>query len=528
MSTSRPNILVIITDQQREDTIAALGNPTIKTPVLDRLVREGTSFRRTYTPCPVCGPTRCSISTGLPPHEAGCSDNCGHAPVDVPDFATMLRDAGYQTFGYGKGYGRFKMDRTNDDTYRGFQEWLDWDDYKQWFDEQGFEHLSGSRGRSNEYYYIPREMGCPEQYSRNHWVADHCVRAIENRDQSKPLLLCMHLGEPHPPWSVPYPWNYLYRPNELPHPLRPANYKDYQWRGNRFQNRYKWMEDAVEGDDTLLRIIKAAYYGTVSYTDQQIGRVIDALGDALDNTLVLFTTDHGEMLGDYGCVGKRCMLEAANRVPMIARLPGTFDAGKQVHGATTTIDIMPTILQAAGLDAPELSEARPLQEMTDLQPGERIVFSQFSRGWNGLYFAGDGERVYVHSTPDRRDWNFQVRDALDQGPILPHDQRGEQLKQALLQRHKDDWYSQAVEDGDWKEHTPEPEWIMTDPDYGFLFAEPAEDIQADIDALGEGYARKCTRVGRGHPMAEHMVPLTREEREEWIRRGGLKGENAVK
>jgi arylsulfatase A-like enzyme len=129
----------------------------------------------------------------------------------------------------------------------------------------------------------------------------------------------------------------------------------------------------------LLRRIRAAYYATISYIDHHVGRILEALGDEIDNTLVIFTTDHGEMLGDYGCVGKRCMLEAAVRVSLLARLPGFMPRGRECRGASSTMDLMPTVLEAAGLDCPDLAEGRSLREVAKLEPGERIVFSQFSR-----------------------------------------------------------------------------------------------------------------------------------------------------
>jgi arylsulfatase A-like enzyme len=512
---------MIVTDQQRTDTIHAWDNPLCRTPVLDRLAGEGTSFRRAYSPCPVCAPTRGTLSTGVVPHRAGSSDNCGHADVDLPDFATLLHEAGYQTYGYGKQYSRFGPKGAQGNR-AGFDEWLDWKDYYAWWEQQGQHWCSEPRGPSNENYYIPHERGHDVKLSRSNWVTRHCEDFLAERDTDRPFLLCAHFGDPHPPWAVPYPWNFLFRPNEMPHPLRPADFRDYRCRANLFQNRYKWMQEAVEGgDDLLLRRIRAAYHATVSYLDSLIGRIIQAVGAEMENTLVIFTCDHGEMLGDYGCVGKRCMLEGAVRVPLIARLPGYLPEGKQVRAAAGLADIMPTICEATGVNCPDLPEARSLKDVADMAPGERIVFSQFSRKWNGQYFAADGERTYWYSAADRREWNFQVADPLDQGPILEMDDRGRRLKEAVIDRHRGDWYSDAVEGDDWKQHDVPANPLHSDPDYGYLFAEKADKIQAEIDALGPEYARKSTRVGHGHPMAEHMVPMTSEEHEKFNALGSV-------
>ncbi|MFP4579451.1 MAG: sulfatase [Candidatus Sumerlaeia bacterium] len=518
MSKKQPNILMIVTDQQRANTIAAVGDPMIKTPNLDRLVKRGVAFRRAYTVCPVCAPTRGSISTGVPPHEVGSADNCGHAEVNVPDFASMLKAAGYETRGYGKSYDCFAPGK-GEAQWRGFDEWLAWKHYNSWWEKLGFDYLPCARQGGSEYYYIPSMQPYPEKYSRSAWLTQHCVDYLNQRQEGdKPFLLCAHFGEPHPGWNVPYPWSHLYRGNEMPHPIRPANYREYQCRANRFQNRYKWMEDTVKGDDTFLRIIRAAYYGTVSYVDWKVGQILEALGDEIDNTLIIFTTDHGEMLGDYGCVGKRCMMEGAVRVPLLASLPGFLPEGKECRAAASLVDIMPTICEAAGLETPPLSEGISLTKVAEMEAGERIVFSQFSRDWNGQYFAADGNRTYWYSAADKREWTFAVDDELKQGPILPMDERAKELKQALIDRHRDEPFSHAVEGDDWKEHDIPDNPLETDPDYGYLFAEPKAKIQADVDALGPEYARKVIDIGHGHPMAEHMVPLTREEQEEWKER----------
>ncbi|MFO7956212.1 MAG: sulfatase-like hydrolase/transferase [Candidatus Brocadiia bacterium] len=520
MTDRRPNILMIVTDQQRADTIGALGNDAIRTPQLDRLAREGTSFRRAYTCCPVCGPTRHALSTGIPPHVGLMTDNFGGPKMDVPDFAAMLHDAGYQTAGYGKPYEAFGRPKTHTppgvpSSLDAFDEFLTTnEDYKPWFAEQGIDWVGEARGAGTEYYYIPMLLPYPDKYDRTHWTADRSVEFLRRRDRDRPFLLCTHFGRPHPSWQVPYPWFYLYRANQMEPPLRPANYRDYQCRANRFQNRYKWMEEACDGDDMLLRRIRAAYYAAISYVDFHVGRILEALGDEIEDTLVIFTCDHGEMLGDYGCVGKRCMLEAAVRVPLIARLPGYVPEGRECRGAASSLDIMPTVLEAAGLDCPELAEGRSLREVADLEAGERIVFSQFSRSWNGQYFAADGERCYWHSAADKREWHFAVGDEVAQGPILEQDERSRQLRAALIERHRDDVYSDAVQGDDWKDHDVPANRQHSHPDYGLLFVEDAEKIQADIDALGPGYSRKVTGLARGHLMGEHMVVPTEEEWEE--------------
>ncbi len=504
----KPNVLVILTDQQRADTIAHLGNPIIKTPTLDRLAREGTAFRRNYCPSPVCGPARPAISMGVPPHKNYKVENLKSPKTHFPpSYAKVLHDNGYQTgiIGVVEGHNKDSYDLHLNSH----------DEYVQWFKKQGIDWVAQPNGRTSEYYYIPQVLPYDQKYCKANWIVDNGLKFLEERDKDKPFLLNLHFGKPHPPWPVPFPWQYLYRGPEMPHPLRPSNYRDYQCRANRYQNRYKFMEDALSGgcDDTLLRTIRAAYYASISYLDYQFSRVLEALGDEIDNTLILFSCDHAEMLGDYGCVGKRCMLEASVRVPLLVRYPGFMPEGHECRAASGTIDFMETILDACGFDVPDsCEEGISLREVAKMEPGERIVFSQISRLWNGQYFAADGIGSYIHSTADKREWYFNVGDELDQGPILEMDERGEKLKRAAIERHKDDAFSAAVENGEWKEYDAPQNMLETDPDYGFLFAEDAEAIQSAVDSLGPDYARNVTKnMSKGHPMAEHLMWMGLEE-----------------
>ncbi len=151
MARQRPNILMLVTDQQRADTIAALGNPVIKTPALDRLARTGTSFRRAYTPCPVCAPARGSLATGLAPHRGLQTDNFGGPKMDLPDFATLLHDAGYQAAGYGKPHEPFGRAKTHTppgqpSSLDSFDEFLtSKEDYNEWFARQGLDWVERPR-----------------------------------------------------------------------------------------------------------------------------------------------------------------------------------------------------------------------------------------------------------------------------------------------------------------------------------------------------------------------------------------------
>jgi choline-sulfatase len=532
MAAKRPNILILMTDQQRADTIAALGNKIIKTPHLDELARTGTSFTRAYTPAPICSPARIALATGLPPHVHRFTDHdwWHWEPEDGPrvksphesSFMTDLHDAGYQTFMTGKLHysGRgWLMDGVEE--FAGGERQISSNckrlqSYEEFCQEKGYKSYGTPWGFSSEFYMEPQRSLAPPEHTMPHFLADRSIDFLQRRDTDRPFMLCCHFPGPHPPICNPLPWAHLYRAREMHAPHRPENYKDYQARTNRYQNRYKGRDTAQE-DDTGYRALLAAYYANISHIDYNIGRILDALGEERDNTLILFTTDHGEMMGDYGCNGKRCMLEASIRVPMIVSWPGTMPADARCDTAVSLLDIYPTILHAAGIDDPKRSEeTRSMLDVgRETTPAEnkRIVFSQFSSGWCGQYAATDGEWKYMYSAPDRKEWLFRLRDELVEGPNrIDAPDAAEplaRLKGALLQRHDpsvDPW-SNAVENGQWKPHTPPPETYLQDPTYGYLNQDQGKkgDLQADIDALGPGYARKVTGLQVGSLHGDHAV-----------------------
>ena len=526
---TRPNILVIVTDQQRADTIGALGNPIIKTPAIDSLCASGTAFVRGYTPAPICSPARISMVTGILPHHHRFTDHdwwhCepkeggpSAAPHD-PAFMEICRDQGYQTLWAGKMHHSGRSWLSD-----GIEEAVDGDPnkqmnprtrqlpgYREWVDQFGYlPYNRPSMALGSEYYMVPQITQAPEEHTQPHFLADQCIEFLQRRDPNRPFLINLHFPEPHPPITNPMPWGLLYRAPELDAPHRPDNYKDYQSRTNRYQMRYK-MRDTAQEDDTVYRTIKGAYYGNISMIDYNIGRLLEALGDERENTLIIFTSDHGEMLGDYGCVGKRCMLEGSIRVPLIVSWPGHVPAGKRCTTPATLTDLFPTICDATGVPQSRSVETRSLIELANEPDTDRIVFSQFSSGWCGQYAATDGQWKYAWSAPDRKEWLFRLDDSLREGSNRIDDAEAAEplarLRGALLKRHdpSNDPWSNAVENGAWKIHDVPAETWHHDPTYGYLNQEKGPDqLQASVDALGP-YARQVINLQHGSLHKDHGV-----------------------
>ena len=466
MAKLPPNILLITTDQQRADTVAALGNPAIQTPTLDRLAREGTAFTRCYTPSPVCVPARHALATGLPPHNIGCFDN----RVDAMPYTSLmerLQVRGYQTHGVGK-------------MHFGPDLWQNWgfesrdtseeiqpitskqDDFCRFLRENGFEHVKEPHGVRSEMYYVPQPSQLPEHLHNTTWVAERSLEFLKTRDRDRPFFLWTSFIKPHPPFEVPTPWDKHYRAADMLPPFRPEGFEELLTYWNHFQNRYKYRDKGY--DEMLVRTIRAIYYACITFIDHQVSRLLDRLGEALDDTLVIFTSDHGELLGDYGSFGKRTMLDAAAKIPMLVRYPTLFEANTRCDAPTTLLDIWPTCLSLAGAtDWQVSSEGQNLAEVATGRSERATVYSQYSHNAKGLYAAMTRTLKYIYSAADNREWLFDAR-------LDPHETHNffdnpkykecqQELKDRLITRFQADSYLEPLEGDRWRvfpsSHVPE-------------------------------------------------------------------------
>ena len=494
--TTQPNILFLFTDQQRFDTIAALGNPIIKTPTLDRLVHEGTTFTHCYTPSPVCVAARSALVTGMPAHQTGCVDNIA-MQQERPSFMQHLSAAGYQTAGIGK------MHFTPDPHYNwGFEHRVfseegthEGDEYRAFLDENDYGHVQDMLGVRGEYYYLPQPSQLPAHLHHTHWIADKSIEFLQERRQQnekRPFFLWSSFIKPHPPFETPVPWNKLYRAPEMKRPFRPENSEELLTYWNRVQNRYKYRDAGT--DDNLFRTMRAAYFACISFIDWNIGRILTALGDEIDNTVIFFSSDHGELLGDYNSVGKRTMHDASVRVPMLVRYPQKFKADTKVDIPVSLLDLWPSFLQAAGADDIYSSpEGESLQNIADGTSEREYVFSQFSQSQFGLYMVTSGRYKYIYSTADEKEWLFDrhvdPQESHNFAYNLAYAQQTAVLRQALLDRFERDGYETAVTNRQWRKYGKQS--LPDDPDYGLLYQD-TPDLQASIDALGPDYARPVT------------------------------------
>ncbi len=399
MNADRPNFLILFADQLRSDVLGAAGNPIVQTPALDSLAQRGLSFVNAYTPSPVCVPARSSFITGLEPQSGSCFENQNDTS-SASTFMDALGAAGYQSRGVGK------MHFTPDGgALRGFdardvgEEFgtAESDDYLAHLGENGFGFVEHPLGLRDEMYYVPQLSPVPERLHHSHWVADKSIDFLNNRDQDQPFLLWSSFIAPHPPFTPPAPWHRRYEPSVMPEPVIPQDSESLLTSYNHLQNRYKYRDGGY--DRRINQLIKAYYYASVSYLDSQVARILGHLEHLglRDSTYVIVTSDHGELLGDYGSYGKRSFLDAAARVPLILAGPG-IDAGRSASLASL-VDVYPTLLELAGLG----HDARDGRSLLRADP-ERAIFGQYQSGELGLYAVITSEWKYIWSAFDRREY----------------------------------------------------------------------------------------------------------------------------
>ncbi len=433
-----PNILHIFVDQQRFDTIRELGNHIIHTPNLDRLCRSGVAFSNAFSPSPVCVAARCSMIYGQYPVHTGCYANTIMPTDERETFMEALTKAGYRTHGIGKCH-------FTPDTYalRGFQTRerqeeggagsLEKEDYLKFLHDAGFGYMLEPLGVRSEMYYIPQPSPLPARLHPSQWVGDRALEFMEQTGKGEaPWYLFCSFIDPHPPFAPPSPWHKLYRTPMMPPPQIAEDYESLQTYVNRCQNRYKYRDRGI--DLNLLRTMKAYYYATISFVDYQIGRLLDALeaDNRLGNTLIVFTSDHGELLGDNHCFGKRSMHDASARIPMIVTLPGVFDGGRRCTAPVSLVDLAPTFLNLAGaaITTHQL-DGEDLTAVASGQSRRQYVFTQHSYTHEmdyanseqkiapdmladreleiaacSTYMAVSEQWKYVYSAPDDREFLF--------------------------------------------------------------------------------------------------------------------------
>lgn len=431
----QPNILMIYADQMRADCMGCSGNKDIKTPNLDRLANEGVMFEEAFTSYPLCTPFRASLLTGKYAHQTGVYSNHFPIPTDQPSLAPLLKQVGYQPGYIGKWhlFGGPKPGFVPPGENR-----------------MGFDHFVGyNRGHQYMDAVFYRDTNQPYHCKRYEpdFQTDHVIdfMAQANSKSDDPFFSYVCFGPPHFPMDMPEHWRQLYDPDSIELPTgtpepslqrkRFADRLSTEFKGNRDYGELSkadkfpgWDMEAEE--EWQIRKFVAEYYGMISNVDFNVGRLLnwlDATGKA-DNTIVIFFSDHGDMLGQHGsyCGIKRQAFRSSAQVPLLVRYPQHFPKGQRVNALVdVAIDTMPTLLDIAGIQIPESVQGESyLPLLKGLEQNHTRDHVQFE-----LMKADFGGRGQRHVSPERgirtTDWLYVRK---ENNPLYLFDQNADPLE----------------------------------------------------------------------------------------------------
>lgn len=427
----KPNIVLIMTDQLRGDALGFAGHPDVKTPYLDTLASKGVVFDRAYSSCPSCIAARAALHTGMSQEHHGRVGYADHIPWNYTHtMAGELSAAGYYTQCVGKMHvhplrnylgfhnvelhdGYLHCARYGSVPYRESQ--FVADDYFYWLKEELGVSADVTDTGIDCNSYLARPWMHEEKYHPTNWVTDRSLDFLRRRDPRKPFFLMASYLRPHPPFDAPQYYFYLYSGKELRSPFVGT------WETDKYLKRDGRIFDSKTGpiDPELARQAQIGYYACITHLDHQIGRLIMALieQEVYDDTVILFTSDHGEELCDHHMFRKSRPYEGSCRIPLI------ISAGKNVlpslktssvsHTVAELRDIMPTLLDIAGADIPESVDGQSLLPAAE-NPETKIrtwlhgehAYGEFSNHWivtetdKYIWLSSTGQEQYFNLKDD--------------------------------------------------------------------------------------------------------------------------------
>jgi len=393
-------LLFLFTDEQRADTIGAYGNSAISMPNLDKLAGESMLFEKSYVSQPVCTPSRSTLMTGLWPHQNGCLENNVPLRPETKCISEMLEPGRYRTAYHGKWH-------LGDEIFsqHGFEEWRAIDDgyyphYSEGRDKgerSGYHHFLLSHGikPENGERFARREVSrLPEELSKPAYLAEEASRFIrENKDG--PFALFVNFFEPHMPFTGPRDGQYPHEKVTLPenHDSPPGEEQPLKTR--LFRQGYEQTKN-LKREEAWRQLI-ARYWGLCSQVDAHAGRILDVVRQCglWEDTIIVYTSDHGDMMGSHRLVAKCVMYEEAVRVPLIVRVPGMASGERYPH-PVSQIDLVPSLLDLMGERIPADLPGKSLRGILE---GEREPRGDVIVEWNGGN-NGFGDRMGDVSLPD--------------------------------------------------------------------------------------------------------------------------------
>jgi len=381
-----PNILFLMTDQHNFRTMGHKGDPNALTPALDQLASSGVVFTRAYCQNPVCAPSRMSIMTGRYSHSHGTMSNYHQTPRTFPSFPQVLRQYGYRTacFGHLHISGRDDLDWDVVNPKRDWPKWEPPPDYKPMGGFGGGNPLGG-----------PAPFG--EEYFRAWRTKEETIRFM-NENSGVPWLIQCSFYKPHPPFQPPKKyWDMIDRSRLVIPRYPPDDLADVNPRLEQ-QMRARRLWDL--GDDQILDAMQG-YYGNLAFCDALFGEVVRALDDLglTQNTLIVHTADHGEMLGNHHLWTKFNFFEESVHVPLLMSLPGAIPEGHASDALVELVDLFPSFMDFAGIDAPASVQGRSLRQLAlgETNRHRDFVRSEFA---GGMLMHLDGRYKFIDNGKD--------------------------------------------------------------------------------------------------------------------------------
>ena len=422
---SKPNIVLIVADQFRGDCLGILGHPDVKTPYLDTLAARGAYFPNMYTACPSCIPARAALLTGLSQEKNGRVGYQDGLPWEYEHtLAGELSKEGYYTQCIGKMHvhpPRKLMGFHNIEIHDGYLHYYRkddtpayehqtfYDDYLYWLkDQKGITRDIDDAGlQCNS--WLARPWPYEEKYHPTNWVTERALDFLRRRDHEKPFFLNVSYVRPHPPLDAPQCYFDMYRHMNLRKPVRG------DWNDENALNQRGWEFDSLTGtlDETQTNEALIGYYACITHLDHQIGRLLEALPK---NTVIMFTSDHGEMLMDHMFFRKSLPYRGSASIPMI--LSGTSLRGKQ-DKVCELRDVLPTLIDIAGGEKRDFTDGESL-----LSPGEgreylhgEHTYGDLSNHWivtktdKYVWFSKTGREQYFDLEKDGNETHNAINDA---------------------------------------------------------------------------------------------------------------------
>ena len=380
----RPNVLFILTDDQRADCLGCAGHPHLKTPNLDLLADEGAHFTNMFVTTSLCSPSRASFLSGLYAHAHGVSNNFTDYPAGMTSWPMRLREEGYETAYIGKWH----MGEASDEKRPGFDFWVSHSGQGDYFDTEF--NVNGTRKVLKGYY--------------THVVTDQAIAYLKGPHE-KPWCLILGHKAPHTPFTPEPKYEHLFDDVEVKYPDSAFHLEGKpEWIKERIDTwhgiygpiygfRKDFPDTRPEGVKDFARFVRS-YWATIKSVDDSVGRLYEALKETgqLDDTLIVFAGDNGMFLGEHGMTDKRSMHEESIRVPMVARYPKLIRPGTKVAEQVLNIDLAPSVL--------DICRARPLEKVHG--QSWKPLLAGTADGWrNAWYYEYNYEKQFPY-TPNVR------------------------------------------------------------------------------------------------------------------------------